>query len=284
MADVNINWYPGHMAKAKNELINEIKLVDLVIEIKDARIPVSSTNPMVDEIARNKPRLILLNKALMADPNVTKEWIDYYNKNGIIALDIDCIAKYNISKIEKYAKLALKEVFEKRRSRGIKGEQIKAMIIGIPNVGKSTLINTLANKKKTVVGNKPGVTKIISWIKATEDLFILDTPGILWPKFSDEIGVNLAICGSIRDDILNIDDVLVKSLDYIKVNYKDMLMKKYDLDYLEEDSYKIIEEIALKKGMLLQGAKVDFMRAVTMIINDLRSVKIGRISYERPRV
>ena len=284
MADVNINWYPGHMAKAKNELINEIKLVDLVIEIKDARIPISSTNPMVDEIAKNKPRLILLNKALMADEKVTKEWIDYYNKNGIIALDIDCIAKYNINKIEKYAKLALKEVFEKRKSRGIKGEQIKAMIIGIPNVGKSTLINTLANKKKTVVGNKPGVTKIISWIKATEDLFILDTPGILWPKFSDEIGVNLAICGSIRDDILNIDDVLVKSLDYIKVNYKDMLMKKYDLEYLEEDSYKIIEEIALKKGMLLQGAKVDFMRAVTMIINDLRSVKVGRISYERPGI
>ena len=278
----NINWYPGHMAKAKNDLLKDIKMVDLVIELKDARIPISSTNPMVDEIAKQKPRLILLNKANMADEKITKEWINYYKNNNIIALDIDCISKYNIKLIEKYAKLALKETFEKRRAKGIKSEAIKAMILGIPNVGKSTLINTLANKKKTNVGNKPGVTKIISWIKVSDDFLILDTPGILWPKFEDEIGYNLAICGSIKDDILNIDDVLVKALDYIKIYYKDLLLKRYELESLDDSSYEIINQIAKKKGMLLAGGKLDYMRAVTLIINDIRSIKVGRITYERP--
>ncbi len=282
MSDANINWFPGHMAKAKKELMEMVKLVDLVIELKDARIPISSTNPMVDEISISKPRLILLNKANMADDKITKKWIDYYKNNGIIALDIDCISKYNIKNIEKYAHLALKDVFLKRESKGIKSKQIKAMILGIPNVGKSTLINTLSNKKKTNVGNKPGVTKIISWLKVSEDLFILDTPGILWPKFDDNIGYNLALCGSIKDDILNIEDVLINGLNYILINYKELITKRYDITEEYEDSRSFIELVARKKGLLLQGGKIDFLRCCNMILNDIRLVKVGKMSYEKP--
>lgn len=278
-----INWYPGHMAKAKKELMEMVKLVDLIIELKDARIPLSSTNPLIDEIAKNKARLILLNKAGMADEKITKEWMDYYKKNNIISLDIDCITKYNVKNIEKYAALALKELFAKREAKGIKSKQIKAMILGIPNVGKSTLINTLSNKKKTNVGNKPGVTKIISWLKVSNDLFILDTPGILWPKFEENIGYNLALCGAIKDDILNLEDVVIKGLDYILVNYKDLILKRYDL---KEDEYKdsidFINKVALKKGLLMQGGIPDYQRSLVLILNDIRLIKVGRMSYERP--
>ncbi len=281
MSEERINWYPGHMAKAKRELISEIKLVDLVIELLDARIPYSSANPMVSEIIGNKPRLILLNKASLADPLVTKEWIDYYKKNNIIALDIDSINKYNFNKIDKFSKLALKDEFEKRKKRGLNDTYIKALIIGIPNVGKSTLINSLSNKKKANVGNKPGVTKQISWIKATDTLYLLDTPGILWPKFEPDIGYNLAICGAIKDDILNIEDVVLKALDFIKINYKDELIKRYNLDYIKDNNIDIINDIAIKKGMLIKGGNIDYNRAINLVLNDIRSLKIGRISYER---
>ena len=174
-----IQWFPGHMAKAKREIKEHIKQVDLVIELLDARIPYSSTNPMVDEIVGDKPRLILLNKSSIADPKVTKEWMDYYKNLGILSLDIDSISLYNIKNIKKYAFLALKDLFLKREQKGIKSKQIKALIIGIPNVGKSTLINCLAKRKAVKVGDKPGVTKSQTWIKVDEDLFLLDTPGIL---------------------------------------------------------------------------------------------------------
>ena len=279
----NIQWFPGHMAKAKREISQMMKLVDLVIELKDARIPYSSTNPMINEIINNKPRLILLNKSEMADKNITKLWIDYYKKNNIIALDIDSISGYNIKNIIPYAKLVLADEFKRREAKGIKKTSIRAMILGIPNVGKSTLINKLAKRKAVNVGDKPGVTKTQSWIRVSTELELLDTPGILWPKFEDpNVGLKLAMCGSIKDDILDLNDLAVKSLDYIKNNYPNNLIHRYNIEDLSIDSYKLLEVIAVKRGCILKGGIPDLERVDRLIMNELRDLKIGRMSYEKP--
>lgn len=281
--NTNINWFPGHMAKAKREIKELVKLVDIVIELKDSRIPYSSTNPMINEIIGNKPRLILLNKALMADQSKTKKWIDYYKNNNIIALDIDSISGYNISNIIPYAKRVLKDVLKKREEKGIKSQSIKAMILGIPNVGKSTLINKLAKRKATKVGDKPGVTKNQTWIKIDNDLQLLDTPGVLWPKFEDqEVGVRLALCGSIKEEILNIEYLCVKAIDYLKALYPDNLKNRYNLEDIEKDNYEIIDDIAKKRGCIIKGGLPDRERVYKIVLNELRDLKIGRMSYEEP--
>lgn len=278
-----IQWFPGHMAKARREITESLAKVDVIFELYDARIPYSSKNPMVDEIVKNKPRVVLLNKAKLADPKVTKLWIKHYEDKGILALDIDSITGYNINKINQYAKNALKDLFLKREKRGIMSKTIKAMIIGIPNVGKSTLINKLANRKATVVGDKPGVTKSQTWIKVTEDLFLLDTPGILWPKFDDQmVGVRLAMAGSIKDDILNLEEITLKAIDYIKDNYESNLKERYNLDVLEDTPEKILDSICKKRGCLLKGGEFDYSRASVMFMNDLRNTRIGCMSYEKP--
>ncbi len=278
-----IQWFPGHMAKAKREISEKVKMVDLIIELKDARIPYSSTNPMIDEIVKDKPRLILLCKSSIADPLVTKKWMEYYKNKNILSLDIDSITNYNIKNVVPYCRLALKEVFEKRRAKGITNNQIKAIIMGIPNVGKSTIINTLAKRKAVAVGDKPGVTKSQTWIKITDDLMLLDTPGILWPKFEDqEVGLKLAMCGSIKDEILDLEEVCVKSLDYLKNEYPELLKSRYNLDHLEEDPYLILEQIGQKRGCMLKGGIIDTSRACTIVMNELRSMKIGAMSYEKP--
>ena len=279
----NIQWYPGHMAKAKREISQMVKLVDIVIELKDARIPYSSTNPIINEICGNKPRLILLNKSDMADKNITKSWINYYKNNNIIALDIDSITGYNIKNIIPYAKIVLTDEFKRREAKGIKKTSIRAMILGIPNVGKSTLINKLAKRKAVNVGDKPGVTKTQSWIKVSNELELLDTPGILWPKFEDEIvGLKLAMCGSIKDDILDLKDIVVRALDYLKENYPNLLQARYNIDDLEKDSYELLDIIAVKRGCILKGGIPDLDRAEKIILNELRDLKIGRMSYEKP--
>ena len=278
-----IQWFPGHMAKAKREIMEKLKMVDLVIELRDARIPYSSSNPMIDEIVGTKPRLILLCKANMADQEITREWIEYYKKNNILALDIDSLTGYHVSSVVKYAKLALSEVFETRRKKGIVSEQIKAMILGIPNVGKSTLINTLSKRKAANVGDKPGVTKSQTWIKVNQDILLLDTPGILWPKFEDQmVGLKLAMCGSIKDEILDMATICAKSIEYISLNYKDKLLARYNLEEIDEDPYVTIEMIAKKRGFLLKGGIPDMTKAYAIIMNELRGVKIGAMSYERP--
>ena len=277
-----IQWFPGHMAKARREITESLNKVDVVFELYDSRIPYSSKNPMVDEIVKNKPRVVLLNKAGIADKRVTKAWIDYYKDRGILALDIDSITGYNVSRIIEYANKALKETFEKREKKGIKSKQIKALIIGIPNVGKSTLINKLAKRKATNVGDKPGVTKAQSWIKVTDDLFLLDTPGVLWPKFEDQIvGLRLAVCGSIKDDILDTIDISLGAISLIKDRYGDLLKERYKLDELD-DEMSILSNIAKNRGCLLKGGEVDLLRAATLFINDLRNVRIGAMSYEEP--
>lgn len=279
----NINWFPGHMAKAKREIKEIIKLVDLVIELKDARIPYSSTNPMVDEIVGNKPRLILLCKATIADEAITKAWIEHYKSKNILALDIDSISGYNVNKVVSYANKALEELFKKREEKGIRNKTIKALIIGIPNVGKSTLINTLAKRKAVNVGDKPGVTKTQTWIKVTPDLLLLDTPGILWPKFEDQtVGLKLAMCGSIKDEILDLEYISIKSLEYMMQNYPNLLKARYNLTEINEDPYTNLEAIAKRRGCLLKGGIIDYDRAYNIVLNDLRGNKIGRMSYEKP--
>lgn len=278
-----IQWFPGHMAKAKREIKENIKLVDLIIELKDARIPYSSTNPMVDEIVGNKPRLILLCKSSIADPKITKEWMDYYKSLNILSLDIDSITGYNVKNVVPYARLALKEVFEKREAKGIKSKQIKALIIGIPNVGKSTLINTLAKRKAVAVGDRPGVTKSQTWIKITDDLFLLDTPGILWPKFEDQmVGLKLAMCGSIKDEILDMEYITDESVRYLSIHYPNLLMDRYGLTELNEDPIVVLEAIGKKRGCMLKGGLIDLDRVRTIVMNELRSMKIGAMSYEKP--
>ena len=279
----NIQWFPGHMAKARREISQMMKLVDLVIELKDARIPYSSTNPMINDIIGNKPRLILLNKSDMADKRITNDWIKYYKDNNIIALDIDSITGYNIKNIIPYAKIVLADEFKRREAKGIKKTSIRAMILGIPNVGKSTLINKLAKRKAVNVGDKPGVTKTQSWIKISPELDLLDTPGILWPKFEDEnVGIKLAMCGSIKDDILDLAALSVKSLDYLKENYPDNLKNRYGLEDISIDSYELLEVIANKRGCILKGGIPDLERVEKLIMNELRDLKIGRMSYEKP--
>ena len=279
----NIQWFPGHMAKAKREILGLMKLVDVVIELKDARIPNSSTNPMINEIVGNKPRLILLNKSDMADKKITKDWINYYKLNNIIALDIDSISGYNIQNIIPYLMLVLKDEFQKRIQKGITKTSIRAMILGIPNVGKSTLINKLAKRKAVNVGDKPGVTKTQSWIKISNDLELLDTPGILWPKFEDrQVGIKLAMAGSIKDEILDLQELSVLTIDFMKENYPNLLQERYKLDDLTIDSNQLLENIAIKRGCILKGGVPDLERVEKLIMNEFRDLKIGRMSYEKP--
>ncbi|MDE5868120.1 MAG: ribosome biogenesis GTPase YlqF [Anaeroplasmataceae bacterium] len=277
-----IQWYPGHMAKTKREVLEKMKMIDLVIELKDARIPYSSTNPLIDEIIGTKPRLILLCKSSMADETITKEWMTYYEQKGCLALDIDSITGYHIKDVYSYARVAMKEVFQKREAKQIKSKSIKAMILGIPNVGKSTLINTLAQRKATNVGDKPGVTKNQTWIKIKEEFYILDTPGILWPKFEDqEVGLKLALCGSIKEEILNLDDLAYQAISMLANNYPSLLKERYQIDIME-DPVLMLEQIGKKRGFLSKGGIVDLERVNRVFLMELRGKKIGRVSYEKP--
>ncbi|MDE5565842.1 MAG: ribosome biogenesis GTPase YlqF [Anaeroplasmataceae bacterium] len=277
-----IQWYPGHMAKTKREVLEKMKMIDLVIELKDARIPYSSTNPLIDEIIGTKPRLILLCKSSMADETITKEWMTYYEQKGCLALDIDSITGYHIKDVYSYAREAMKEVFQKREAKQIKSKSIKAMILGIPNVGKSTLINTLAQRKATNVGDKPGVTKNQTWIKIKDDFYILDTPGILWPKFEDqEVGLKLALCGSIKEEILNLDDLAYQAISMLANNYPSLLKERYQIDIME-DPVLMLEQIGKKRGFLSKGGIVDLERVNRVFLMELRGKKIGRVSYEKP--
>lgn len=283
MNETNINWFPGHMAKAIREIKEKINMADLIIELRDARIPLSSANPKVDEIVGNKPRIILLNKSGIADKKVTSEWINYFKEKNILALDIDALTNYNIKNIMKYANIALKDVFLKREAKHIKSKMIKAIIIGIPNCGKSTLINTLAKRKAVQTGDKPGVTKNETWIKINDDFFILDTPGILWPKFEDqEVAKRLAFCQSIRDEVLQTEEIARFLVEFLMNNYRHLLKARYDIKDEDENVDQIIKDIALRRGCITLGEEIDYLRCYTLIINDLRNNRIGDISYERP--
>ncbi len=279
-----IQWYPGHMSKALRQVEESLKYVDIVLELRDARVPYSSKNPKIETIINRKPRLILLNKAKMADDKKTHDWIKYYKEKGIVALAIDSITRYQINKIIPTAKKILKDKLTKEKEKGLKERPIKAMIIGIPNVGKSTLINTLAKKKVTQVGNKPGVTKNLQWINIKEEMMLLDTPGVLWPKFEvQQVGLKLAVTGAIKDKILPLDDVVIYALEYLKKHYPNQLKERFDLEQLSDNHIELMDEIGRKRGCLLPGNKINYDKVIDIILYEIRNVKLGRLTFELPK-
>jgi ribosome biogenesis GTPase A len=280
---MTIQWFPGHMAKAKREVSEKLKLIDIVYELVDARIPSSSRNPMIDEIIKNKPRIVLLNKADMADPEATKQWITYFQEQKIHALAIDSQTGTGIKKIVDLSKDILREKFDKMRAKGIKPRAIRALIVGIPNVGKSTLINRLAHRHIAKTGDRPGITKAQQWIKVGKELELLDTPGILWPKFEDEnVGLKLATTGAIKDEILNLQDVAVFALNFLKEQYPQRLMERYSLTAIPENIVELFDEIGKRRGCLMSGGLIDYDKTSEIVLRDIRTEKLGPLTFETP--
>ncbi|HLO12340.1 MAG TPA: ribosome biogenesis GTPase YlqF [Pseudoneobacillus sp.] len=281
---MTIQWFPGHMAKARREVTEKLKLVDIIFELLDARIPLSSRNPMIDEITNHKPRLVLLNKADMADIKITKEWIAYFKEKGIKALPINSHAGEGMQTIVAAANETLQEKFDRMRAKGvIKPRAIRAMIVGIPNVGKSTLINRLAKKNIAKTGNTPGVTKAQQWIKVGKELELLDTPGILWPKFEDqEVGLKLAVTGAIKDTILNLEDLAVYALRVLEKRYPERLEERYKLSKIPDDLVELYDHVGKLRGCLAGGGQVDYDKVSELVVREIRSEKFGRVSLESP--
>ncbi|AXM87905.1 ribosome biogenesis GTPase YlqF [Anoxybacillus ayderensis] len=280
---MTIQWFPGHMAKAKREVTEKLKLIDIVFELVDARIPMSSRNPLIDEIVANKPRMMLLNKADMADPDVTKQWIEFFATQQIEAIAIDSQSGTGVKQIVTVAKEKLRPKFEKMMAKGIKRPRaMRALIVGIPNVGKSTLINRLAGKHIAKTGDTPGVTKAQQWIKVGKELELLDTPGILWPKFEDEeVGFKLATTGAIKDTILNLQDVAVYALRFLAAYYPERLKERYALSDIPEDIVVLFDEIGKRRGCLAAGGVVDYDKVAELVLRDIRTEKLGRLSFDR---
>ena len=283
MSDKQIQWYPGHMTKAKRQMQEDIKLIDLVIELVDARLPLSSKNPDIDSLANNKARMILLNKADLADDKKTAAWENYFTDKGYFVVKLDSRSNKGMKDINNSIGLACREKIERDRKRGIINRPVRAMVVGIPNVGKSTFINSYAKRACAKTGNKPGVTKGKQWIKLSKTLELLDTPGILWPKFEDqEIGLRLAMVGSINDQILDIEDLASKLISFLVEEYPGALEAAY-LANEASKPYEIISDIARNRNCLTKGGELDLAKAAKMFLDDFRGGKIGKISLELPK-
>ncbi|WP_195573115.1 ribosome biogenesis GTPase YlqF [Paenibacillus sp. 1001270B_150601_E10] len=285
-----IQWFPGHMTRARRQIQEKLKLIDVTIELLDARLPLSSRNPMIDEILGNKPRLILLNKSDLADPAMTAKWLEFLQKEGHKAIAIDASTGTNVSSITIEARKLLEEKFAKQMAKGMKPRAVRALIVGIPNVGKSTLINKLAGRQVAATGDRPGVTKGQQWIRVGDELELLDTPGILWPRFEDQmVGYRLAATGAIKDQILNVEDIAFYALRYLATHYEDQVKTRFEIDelppHLDEDPnavVSIMEDIGRRRGCLVSGGRVDLEKASGIILRELRSGKLGRITFETP--
>lgn len=277
-----IQWFPGHMTKTRRQMQKDIDLVDAVVEIIDARIPASSRNPDLPEIVGNKPVLILLNKSDMADAAVTKEWIEYFKRNNIYALEVDCKSGKGLELFKTTVKKILEDKLNAYKAKGMAGKALRVMVAGIPNVGKSTFINRIAGVNKASAENRPGVTRGNQWFTADKQLELLDTPGVLWPKFSNNtIGEHLAFTGAIKDNVIDMELLAVRLIEILAVSYKDLLVNRYgELDF-ECQAYEILEQIAIKRGMKIRGGEADTLRAANIIIEEFRNKKIGNISLER---
>lgn len=280
---MNIQWYPGHMTKAKRMMQENIKLIDIVVELLDARIPLSSRNPDIDQLANNKFRLIILNKADLADEEGNRQWENYFKEKGFHVLKVNSQKGQGIKSVKGMIMEACKEKIERDRKRGILNRPVRAMVAGIPNVGKSTFINSFAGKACAKTGNKPGVTKGKQWIKINKDVELLDTPGILWPKFEDQsVGLRLAYIGSIRDEIMQIEELSISLIAYLQERYPGRLKERYGL--LEEsiEPLSILENIGVIRACKKQGDEVDLEKAAAIVMEDFRSGKLGRITLEFP--
>ena len=277
---MNVQWYPGHMTKAKRQMQEDLKLIDLIIELVDARVPLSSRNPDIDQLGQNKSRLILLNKADLADERQNEAWKEYFQSKGFHVVKVDSRNGAGMKTIQNVIQEACKEKIERDRRRGIKNRPIRAMVAGIPNVGKSTFINTFAGKACAKTGNRPGVTKGKQWIRLNKNVELLDTPGILWPKFEDqEVGIRLAFVGSIKDDILNMEELALKLIDYLKERYTGLLEKRYGISEAG-NAVEILGDIAKARGCLKKGEELDYTKASGLLFDDFRGGKIGHITLE----
>ncbi|MDD3204820.1 MAG: ribosome biogenesis GTPase YlqF [Lachnospiraceae bacterium] len=280
---MNYQWYPGHMTKAKRMMEENIKLIDLIIELVDARIPLSSRNPDIDQLGKNKARMILLNKADLADNKYNKVWMEYFKEKGFHVVEINSKSGSGIKSIQGVVQEACKEKIERDRKRGILNRPVRAMVVGIPNVGKSTFINAFAGKACTKTGNKPGVTKGKQWIRLNRSLELLDTPGILWPKFEDQaVGMRLAFIGSMNDEILHTDELAYDLINFLKNKYASLLQARYEIEPEETDEIAIMNQIARKRNCYMKGQELDIMKASALFIEEFRSGKLGRITLEFP--
>ena len=294
---MHFQWYPGHMTKAKRMMQENIKLIDLIIELLDARVPLSSRNPDIDELGKNKARLILLNKADLAEDKQNDAWMEYFKKKGFAVVKVNSKKGGGIKSIQGVIQEACKEKIERDRKRGILNRPVRAMVVGIPNVGKSTFINSLAGKACAKTGNKPGVTKGKQWIRINGSVELLDTPGILWPKIEDRnVGERLAMIGSINDQILNIEELALETIKFLRKNYQPQLYSRYDItedifDNVDTETMMnpenaaalcIMEHIARKRGCIKKGSDIDYEKCAACILDDFREGKIGTISLERP--
>lgn len=279
----NINWYPGHMARARREIGEAVKLVDVVFEIIDARIPRASRNPILNEIIGEKPRVIVLNKADLADKEATQKWIKYFNSKNQIAVVADSNQGKGIKEATDAAYKLMADKISKQVEKGRTGAGIKAMIVGIPNVGKSTFINKAAKKQTAEVGNKPGVTRKNQWVRLSENINLLDTPGVLWPKFDDEVlARHLAYIGTIKDEILDTEELALRLIEELLVNHKRELYARYKIadDFEYDMSYEVMDEIGRKRGCLVRGGEIDYTKVANIVLDEFRNGKIGNITLE----
>ena len=278
---MNYQWYPGHMTKAKRMMEENIKLIDLIVEVVDARIPMSSRNPDIDDLGKNKARLLLLNKSDLADQKKTEEWSSFFQKKGFYVLKLNSKTGAGVKEVLPVVMEACREKIERDRRRGIKNRPIRAMVVGIPNVGKSTFINAFAGKACTKTGNKPGVTKGKQWIRINKNIELLDTPGILWPKFEDQqVGARLAIVGSIKDEILNLEELSLQLLECLSKDYPGLLEERYGIE--ESDPLPMLEQIAENRKCIQKGGQLDYSKATNIILEEFRNGKIGKITLEMP--
>ena len=280
---MTIQWFPGHMTKAKREMQENLKLVDLVIELRDCRIPLSSKNPMLDEIIQTKPRLIVLSKKDKGEAEITQQWIEKLKDDTTLVIAADLLHDSFVPKLTQACKEVMKEKIERMIRRGIRPRAIRAMVVGVPNVGKSTMINRLAGKKIAQTADRPGVTRSLQWVKLNKDVELLDTPGVLWPKFEDPtVGFHLALTGAIRDEILPKEEVVVYALKWLSANEPQRLKERYALENLAADPYALLTQIAVARKHLNKKGEADLTRTIDMVINEIRNDKLGPISWERP--
>ena len=280
---MNYQWYPGHMTKARRMMQEDIKLIDLIIELVDARIPLSSRNPDIDDLGKNKARLILLNKSDLADDRYNEEWKDYFQSRGFLVLKVNSQRGTGLKAVNGAVLEACREKIERDRRRGIKNRPVRAMVVGIPNVGKSTFINSFAGRACTKTGNKPGVTKGKQWIRLNKSVELLDTPGILWPKFEDQsVGLKLAMIGSIKDEILNMDQLSLELLAAIRAHYPGLIGERFEIDE-DGTNVELLERIGQKRQCLLKGGQIDYTKTAKLVLDEFRSGKIGRITLEYPK-
>ena len=280
----NLQWYPGHMAKTRRLIEANLKLIDVVVEILDARIPFSGRNPNFDDIIRNKPRLLVLNKSDLADKNRTKQWIDWYAAQGLKVIPISCSTGMGINTVLNEARALIQDKIDREKEKG-RNRTLKIMMVGIPNVGKSSLINRLIGKASTKTGDKPGVTRGKQWLRIKGDTELLDTPGILPPKFEDQsVAMKLAYTGAIKDEIMNTELLAYSLCEYLRDNYTEALCSRYKLDSFEGlEGYEVLEKIGKKRGFVISGGETDMERAANMVLDELRGAKIGNITLEIPQ-